>query len=132
MDAVFDHPTSNKGGAVPGDIANKHVTMRKAMQDRHEAEFSDLHKRHEAEHKKSAGMDGKARHEMHHRHAAERHAMHGRHEHEHGAMAIQQAAEMEGNSGGNMPAEDSTSLPTKPGGQPVPAQSAPGGALPTT
>lgn len=102
--------------AMFGDMAPKHLTERKAMQDRHSSEMGSMHDKHHTEHKdmmKREGMDAEkgaeARLMMHARHQHERSTMMGHHGMEHAEMAHRHAAEMRG--GGNMAPEKTDGEP---------------------
>lgn len=92
--------------AMFGDMAPKHLTERKQMQDRHLKEMGSMHDAHHTEHRdmmKRDGMDGEkgaeARLEMHARHHQARHTMMGNHALEHASMAHRHAMEMRGGGG---------------------------------
>lgn len=96
--------------AMFGEMAPRHLTERKSMQDRHHDEMGAMHDRHHAEHRdmmKRHDGDGRKpdehameRLQMHSRHHADRHTMQGSHAHEHADMAHRHAEEMRG--AGNM------------------------------
>lgn len=103
-------PGPSKAGAdnnkaMFGEMAPKHLTERRGMQDRHLKEMTSMHDTHHTEHRdmmKAEGdgeKGGEMRLAMHMRHHQARHTMMGNHAMEHADMAHRHAAEMRG--GGN-------------------------------
>lgn len=93
--------------AMFGELAPKHLTERKMLQDRHHSEMGSLHDRHHTEHRdlmKRDGMDGEKGAEgrliMHATHDHERSTMMAHHAHAHAEMSHRHAMEMRGS--GNM------------------------------